>query len=158
MRLAFSACLLSALLLFSASLVQADDGPTKEDIELSKVPALRISEPRLKKVFAALGRQYKHMYAHAAADGYIVPQEKSELHFQRRLLTRIHAIDQHYQELKRKLHTLQIAKMDSDTHKRKYAEYTQEMAESEATIRRFACRHIDGYPKKNPSHCAKTKG
>lgn len=139
------------------ALVQAEEGPTQEDIELSKVPKARIAEPRLKKIYETLGRQYKSMYSHAAADGYIVPNEKAELNFQRRMLARIQVLDEHHTTLKRSLHLLTIAKMDSETHKRRYAEITKELQESEATIRRFACRHIDKYPQRNPSHCPRSK-
>ncbi len=162
----FFPLLIGITLLGGSSTAFADnDTPTKEEKDLATVPKIRFFDWRLGKIYAKLARQYKHLYGHAAADGYIFPNERRDLLFQRRHMNRIITIDRRnhkilslYKKHRRKFrfntrHPRKMSKDDREflklliKHKIRY----------EKMIRRFACRYIPNYKKRFRHHCKKSK-
>lgn len=133
---------------------QKKKGYTKEDIRMSRIPRVRLSDRRLSRVWKVLVRQYKHMYSHAAADGYIWPYEMKDLLFQRRILKRIYIIDKQNRKILIQYRKLRRRRL-SAKGKKKYRKLQKSRKQHEAMIRRFACRYLKKYRKKRRSHCKK---
>lgn len=146
---------------------------TKEDLLLAKPKKVRFRDRRLKKVYAYMVRQYKHVYSYASADGYIFPNERRELHFHIRLMQRLIIIDKRTRKV-HSVYTRLIRKQRRYKRKNRWrkrrkkplltlaadekallknAKYHRKRYEK--MIRRFACRYIRTYSKRHKSHCSK---
>lgn len=157
------------------SQVQAKGSYTKKEKMLAKPPKRRFYDRRLKRVYRHLTRQYKHIYSHVSADGYIFPNEERELKFNLRILYRVITIDKRnkkvlkiYRRLNRKQRRLNrknrwrrrrrlklLTLSDDDRVLYKKAKYHK--VRYEKMIRRFACRYIPRYPKRYKRHCKKRR-
>jgi hypothetical protein len=131
--------------------------PSEKEVALSKPPPLRLHDKRLKDVYKTLARQYKHIYAHAANDGYIMPNEMQEIAFQRRLIVRIGDIDQRQHRVLGEYKKLKRKRRRSEEEEKRMQALQRESDELETMIRRFACRHAKGYKARYPAHCPKIK-
>ncbi len=76
------------------------DGYSKQEVRLSELPKYKIKDRRLRKIFKKMVKQYKHIYGHASADGYILPNELRDLKFQRGFMYRLFLIDKRHREAK----------------------------------------------------------
>lgn len=149
---------------------------SKKEYDYANPPNTRFRDKRLAKVYKILLRQYKHVYAHVASDGYIFPNEERELGFNIRLLHRLVTIDKRnhkvlkiYRKLRRKQARAKrkvrrryrrrrrrkkvkvVALSADEKYLLKRAVYHKKRYEK--MIRRFACRYIKRYPKRHKSHC-----
>lgn len=134
-----------------------------EEIQLAKVPYHRFSDWRLKKIYRSLGKKYRLLYAHASYDGFILPDERRDLLFERRILHRLRVIDKRYKKInkeyrKHKRHYRRQKRRrrltKEDKYKRKVlAGYKKRY---ERMIRRFACRYLKRYKRRYRKHCKRT--
>jgi uncharacterized membrane-anchored protein YhcB (DUF1043 family) len=148
--------------LFGVSqMVAAKNTPyTQEEIDLSRVPEVKFHDHRLRDIYKIMAKQYRHLYDHAAADGYILPNEMRDLQFHRRFMSRLHIIDQQYHKLNQlyKDYAARDKKrLLKPEDKKILAEIRQKQSEYESMIRRFACRYLPNYAKKHKKHCPKKR-
>ncbi len=142
---------------------KANDPYTKQEINLSKPPAARMKDKRLKRVYQTLAKQYKLIYGYAAQDGYLMPKEVQEIAFHRRLIRRIIDIDENNAQIRTELQALhkkarllrRRRKVLDETDQKRQTELQAKQERLEKMIRRFACRHDAQYKQRNPAHCPK---
>lgn len=149
-----------------------EDDYSQQEKRLSQIPKYTFFDKRMKRVFQLMAKQYKHLYSHAASDGYILPDELRELKFQRQFMHRLYLVDKRHQLAKRELDKFEktcrkkyakerrIARRRKQIHKMKpvdekqMTEIKQQFQRYEEMIRRFSCRHLADYKKRyNNTHC-----
>ena len=130
-------CLLLVFCLGLSFPEPAQAGPrySKQEVNLSKVPRRKFHDWRLRASHKHLARQYKNLYRLAADDGYILPNEMSELMFHRRLMKRLFTIDRNRRKAK-----MFLKRRDLSPDKRKFVQ--KKYKYFEASAMRFSCRYL----------------
>ncbi len=133
---------------------------TEEEVSLSKVPKVNLSHPNLRRVFRKMAKEYRRLYAKFAADGLILPNELSELNFQRRIIKWVVAIDREYRLTRVQIERIKRKLKRGDRSKRE--ELMRELRELEKKreryremIYKYSCRYLDNYRRKNRGFCKK---
>jgi hypothetical protein len=148
---------------------------SKLDRNLANPPNPKFHDRRLKKVYRVLRKQYKMLYAHAASDGYIFPNEQQDLMPQLRILYRVITIDKRNKKVKRIYRRLWLKKRrykrknrwrkrrgktllslsaDEQSLMKSAAEHKTRY---EKMIRRFACLYVKRYARRHKKICKKRR-
>ena len=166
----------------SSSIVTARSKYTKEEVDLSRPKRASFRDWRLRAINKIMARQYKHIYSHISADGYILPNEHRELLFHRNFMHRLWLIDKRNHICKKVIRRLSYKKRRQRRKLRRryrrrrryrkskraaisllsseeqdlYTKAKQKHDQYEKMIRRFSCRYLPKYPKRHKQHCRKT--
>lgn len=145
---------------------------TKQERQLSKLPNYRFHDRRMRKIFRKMKKEYKHVYAHASSDGYILPNEMKDLKFQRGFVFRLYIIDKRQYKVKKELRKFKRhcrkkyrrARIKARRAGRKHYMKTSDIRymrkltkmydRYEGMMRRFACRYLKRYKRRyRRTHC-----
>lgn len=148
------------------------DDYTKQERRLSVIPKYRFHDRRMRKIFRKMAKEYKHVYAHAASDSYILPNEMKELKFQRGFMYRLFLIDRRRHKVKKELRKFKRhcrkkyrrarikARRSGKKHYMKTADikYMRKLEKLykryEGMVRRFSCRYLKRYKRRHRrTHC-----